>query len=89
MYMQMSEKELSPSRAKYLIVLTELDPEGKGIRSISIANKLHISRPSVHAMLTKLEDMGYVKKEHYGIVYLTDAGLEMGRKLASEQHDSL
>ncbi len=70
------KKELSHSRIKYLKLIGELDPEGKGLRSISIARTLQISRPSVHAMLQKLEDLGYIQKGFYGIVYLTKKGKE-------------
>lgn len=80
----MSEQELSPSKIRYLVTLSQLDPEGKGVRSISLARKLNVSRPSVHAMIEKLEDMGYVRKEYYGIIYLTEEGLAAGKQYSSE-----
>lgn len=80
----MNEAELSPSKIRYLVTLSQLDPERKGVRSISLARKLNVSRPSVHAMIEKLEDMGYVRKEYYGIIYLTQEGLDVGRQYNSE-----
>lgn len=68
--------ELTNARIRYLIALWELDPEGKGIRSIALARKLNVSRPSVHAMIERLTDSGFVNKEHYGIIYLSAKGLK-------------
>lgn len=69
----MSEK-LTNARARYLALIRELDPEDCGVRSIDLANTLQISRPSVHAMIAKLEDMGFVTKEYYGLIHLTEKG---------------
>lgn len=78
----MREIHMTQAKRKYLAVLYELDPEGKGIRSIEICRKMNISRPSVHSMLNKLSLDGFVRKEYYGIVYLTDLGLCYGKKYA-------
>lgn len=82
----MTEPELSPSKIRYLVTLSQLDPERKGVRSISLARKLNVSRPSVHAMIEKLEDMGYVRKEYYGIIYLTQEGLDVGMQYSTDNH---
>lgn len=74
----MSTGELTPSKIRYLVALTKMDPDDHGIRSVTLARTLHISRPSVHAMIDKLSDMGCVNKEHYGIIYLTSKGKEIG-----------
>ena len=66
--------ELTKTKIRYLVTLKELDPEGRGIRSVSVARKLNISRPSVHAMIEKLSESGFVDKEFYGIIYLTPKG---------------
>lgn len=79
-------QELSASKIRYLVTLSQLDPERKGVRSISLARRLNISRPSVHAMIEKLEDMGYVTKEYYGIIYLTDKGMAVGREYSSRNN---
>ncbi len=70
---------MTAARIRYLTALAELDPEGKGVRSIMLASKLGVSRPSVHTMITRLEGLGYVKKEFYGIIYLTQEGLKSAR----------
>lgn len=76
----MQRRCLSEAKKKYLVKMVEMDPEGKGIRSIKIAKELDVTRPSVHAMLTRLSDDGLLVKEHYGIVYLTPEGLATGKK---------
>ncbi len=81
------KKKLSPARRKYLSVIYALDPEGYGIRSIQIAKELNVSRPSVHTMLEKLTDDGYVMKEHYGIVYLTEKGRTAGEKITAYEKE--
>ena len=71
----MSRNEPTAAMRKYLNILKEIDPSGRGIRSIEVARALQVSRSSVHTMMDRLSEMGYINKEHYGIVYLTEKGL--------------
>jgi Mn-dependent DtxR family transcriptional regulator len=71
----MSKNEMTSAMLKYLKVLKEIDPAGRGIRSIEIARALQVSRSSVHTMMDRLNDSGCVVKGHYGIVYLTEKGM--------------
>ena len=57
--------------------MLELSSE-EGIRSTDIASALGISKASVSHMMNVLRDEGYVTKEKYGTVALT----ERGRKTA-------
>ncbi len=82
----MHHRTLSEAKKKYLATMTELDPTGKGIRSINIAKELNVTRPSVHAMLTRLSDDGLLIKEHYGIVFLTPKGLEIGKQIIEQSN---
>lgn len=84
----MYHRTLSDSKKKYLAKMIELDPTGKGLRSINIAKELHVTRPSVHAMLNRLSDDGFLIKEHYGIVFLTPKGLEVGKKILESNHNA-
>lgn len=77
----MHHRVLSESKKKYLSTIAQLDPEGNGVRSIVIAQELKVTRPSVHAMLTRLSDDGFLNKEHYGMVYLTDKGRDTGNRI--------
>ena len=64
---------MTPSREDYLKVMLELSDD-KGVRSIDIANALGISKASVSNMMDALRDEGYVTKEKYGAVTLTESG---------------
>ncbi|MEE3488316.1 MAG: MarR family transcriptional regulator [Bulleidia sp.] len=68
------QDRLSMAKVRYLAALYDLDPQGRGLRSVQVAERLNVSRASVHTMLKKLRDMGYINMEHYGIVYLTASG---------------
>ena len=65
---------MTPAAIKYLLVLDDLCREGKGVRSVEIAARMNVSKPSAHAMIRNLCEMQLAEKEHYGIVYLTQAG---------------
>lgn len=82
----MHHRVLSESKKKYLSTIARLDPEGNGVRSIVIAQQLNVTRPSVHAMLTRLSDDGLLNKEHYGMVYLTDKGRATGNEILSKMN---
>jgi len=64
---------MTPSKEDYLKAMLELPDDG-GIRSIDVANALGISKASVSCMMNVLKDDGYVAKEKYGTVALTEAG---------------
>lgn len=65
--------KMTPSKENYLKVMLGLSSEG-GIRSIDIANALGVSKASVSSMMNVLRDEGYVTKEKYGVVTLTESG---------------
>lgn len=78
---------LSSAQLRYLAALVHLDPDARGIRSVQLANRLCVTRPSAHAMITKLAEMGYFTKGHYGIVYLTEKGMEAGKNCRNQSED--
>lgn len=65
--------KMTPSKENYLKVMLGLSSE-EGIRSIDIANAIGVSKASVSSMMTVLKDAGYVTKEKYGAVTLTESG---------------
>ena len=65
---------MTPAAIKYLLVLDDLCREGKGVRSVEIAARMNVSKPSAHSMLQNLCQAGLVEKERYGTVYLTQEG---------------
>lgn len=65
--------KITPSKENYLKVMLELSSE-EGIRSTDIASALGISKASVSSMMNVLREAGYVTKEKYGAVTLTENG---------------
>ena len=66
-------RKMTPSKENYLKVMLELSSED-GIRSTDIASALGISKASVSNMMNVLRNEGYVSKEKYGAVTLTESG---------------
>lgn len=67
---------LTPSKEDYLKAMLELSGKGD-IRSIDIADALGVTKASVSCMMNRLKDEGYITKEKYGTVALTDKGFEV------------
>lgn len=66
---------LSPSKVKYVLAVYELSANlNKQVHGADIARKLHVSRPSVSAMLDDLVGMGLITKTEDGVVSMTDEG---------------
>jgi Mn-dependent DtxR family transcriptional regulator len=65
--------KITPSKEDYLKVMLELS-DNEGIRSTDIANALGVSKASVSCMMDVLKDEGYVTKEKYSTVTLTENG---------------
>lgn len=75
-----SKQALTASNIKYLLVLNDLCPDNCGVRCVRIAEALGITKPSVHAMINTMKDMGIVKKDSYGAVFFTDKGLKLSKR---------
>ncbi len=73
---------LSAPSIRYLIALNALDKEC-GIRCVDIAEKLGLTKPSVHRMMVTLSDRALVQKAKYGMVFLTEKGRELGSRYAT------
>ena len=65
---------------KYLRIIYELE-DSKGVKSIRLAEKLKISKPSVNEMLNKLKEDKLIKMEKYGKIFLTAKGREKAERL--------
>ena len=85
----MNHIPFTAANIKYLLVLHEMDCcTERGIRCVDIAKRLNITKPSVHTMINNLRDLGLVAKEHYGSVYMTDAGRHAAKRYL-EHYSSL
>jgi len=74
---------MTPASIRYLLVLDDLCREGRGVRSVEIAARMNVSKPSAHSMLQNLCQAGLVEKERYGTVFLTPEG----RRAAADGND--
>lgn len=64
------------AKEDYLRAILILD-EGFGAHSVDVARMLDVSRASVSKMMNTLEEQGYINKEKYSLVQLTDKGKEI------------
>lgn len=75
--------EIRESGEDYLEAMLQLEDEHQEIRSVDVAHKMNVSRPSVNKAVTVLKEAGMVLQEPYGNIYLTDEG----RKRAEEVYN--
>ncbi len=68
--------ELSYSQKKYLFAIYKLSQNGGEVRSSEVAKIVGVSKASTAAMASKLCEIGYIKKEHYGQISLTESGIK-------------
>lgn len=71
---------LTASNIKYLLVIKELDKEGRGVRCTDVAEALGITKPSVHTMVNTLKALELISKDRYSVIRFTPEG----GKLAEE-----
>lgn len=76
--------DLNDTHVRYLLTIYRLSRENQAVLSKDIAQCLSVQRPSVAQMLTVLTDKGFVLKERYGKVSLTDRGYFTARQLAGQ-----
>lgn len=80
---------LTKSSEDYLEAIYELaGPQNKPVRSVDIADKLGVSRPSVNNALNILKKQRMVTQEPYGAISLTCQGALYGRSVY-ERHITL
>lgn len=67
--------QLTATHVRYLIALKRLN-NAEGIKGSDIANKLNLTKPSVHSMMDTFLNLKYIEKEPGGQVFLTERGLQ-------------
>ena len=70
------------STEMYLETIYLLEKTGK-IRSVDIARKLNVSKPSVNKAVNNLKELGYITQETYGDIHMS----ETGRAIAASIYD--
>ena len=71
--------KITRSEEDYLKAMLNLTQSGQSITTNTIADKIHVSPPSVNSMVKKLNRKGLVKFQKYGSILFTD----LGKKLAT------
>ena len=75
-------EKLSESGEDYIEALVMLSEGGRtSVRSVDLAQKLKVSKPSVNKAIAALRDLGLVKQEPYGDIFLTDKGVSYGQSM--------
>lgn len=82
-------KKVSMSHEDYLEAIVMLGgTPSNPVRSVDVAGKLGVSKPSVSKAIASLKEDGMLVQPHYGDITLTKQGFEYGASVL-ERHDSL
>ena len=73
--------EIRLSAEDYLESILVLSKKGGGVRSIDIATRLGVSKPSVSHAMKLLREDGYIAMDRYGTVTLMDKGAEIAEQI--------
>ncbi len=80
--------KIQKSAEDYLEAMLMMKEERGYIRSIDIAIKLGVTKPSVSYATKRLRENGYITMDEEGLITLTDLGLEIAQKMY-ERHKKL
>ena len=69
--------EIRQSAEDYLESILVLSKKGGGVRSIDIATRLGVSKPSVSHAMKLLREDGYIAMDRYGTVTLLEKGADV------------
>ena len=67
---------MTPAELKYLTAINELYDGTVGIKLISIAAKMNVTKVSVYRAVERLENHGYIKRDEKNKVVMTEHGYE-------------
>ena len=80
--------KIQKSAEDYLEAMLMMKEEHGYIRSIDIATKLGVTKPSVSYATKRLRENGYITMDEEGLISLTDTGMEIAAKMY-ERHKEL
>ena len=75
------QDKLTPSIEDYLEAIYVLNQDARGVRSVDVADKLRVAKPSVNRALKSLVEGGLIEQERYSVIYLTEQGKEQAKKI--------
>lgn len=77
----MKHSELSQSIEDYIEAIYILEEQGKEAKSVEVARMIGVSKPAVNKAMNELLKLGYIEKEPYGSITLTEKGKKIGKKV--------
>ena len=76
-----TQMELTTAMEDYLEMICRITQNNSRIKVSNLSKLLHVKPSSVTKMLQHLDNMGYIRAEKYGDIYLTEKGQEAGQYL--------
>ena len=80
--------QIHESAEDYLESILVLSQKGGGVRSVDIAARVGVSKPSVSHAMKLLREDGYIAMDRYGTVTLLEKGAEIANRIY-ERHTVL
>ena len=80
--------KIHKSAEDYLEMILRLSEEKGYVRSVDIATGLSVSKPSVSVAMKHLREDGYITMDRENYIDLTDAGMEIARRIY-DRHKAL
>jgi len=82
----LTRKLLTPSMEDYLEMIYRCSMKDEVVRLNKIAQMLNVRDSSASKMMKKLGELSFVKYERYGLIILTEQGVNIGKYLL-ERHN--
>src|SRR5471030_2051019 len=82
----LTRKLLTPSMEDYLEMIYICSMEDEVVRLNKIAQMLNVRDSSASKMMKKLGELSFIKYERYGLIILTEQGINIGKYLL-ERHN--
>ncbi|GEA29107.1 DtxR family transcriptional regulator [Clostridium beijerinckii] len=82
----LTRKLLTPSMEDYLEMIYRCSMEEKVVRLNKIAQMLNVRDSSASRMMKKFGELSLIKYERYGVIILTEEGINIGKYLL-ERHN--
>lgn len=68
--------QLTYSQKKYLFAIYKLGRDGSEVKSTEVAKMVGVSKASTAIMTERLVESGFIEKEPYGKIKLTESGIK-------------
>lgn len=73
--------DLTYAQKKYLFAIYKLSQRGGEVRSSDIARLVGVSKASTAIMTERLVESGFIEKEYYGKITLTESGINIAKPI--------